>query len=278
MKNFRKQSSHVLPGFGLSMGITLFFISFLLILPLCALFIHNSHITWQEFWRIASDERVKSALSLSFFSAIIAATINLVVGMLVAWVLVRYRFRGRKMLDSLVDFPFALPTAVTGITLTSLYDKEGLLGGFLQKLGIEVVQTQLGIVLALVFIGFPFVVRSIQPILNDMNKEMEEAAKSLGANNRQFFWRVVLPTILPAALTGFSLALARGVGEYGSIIFIAGNFPYVSEIAPLLIAIRVDEEAGYESAGVIALLMMALSFLLLLVGNLLQRWTRLYSK
>lgn len=278
MKIFRKQYTHILPGFGLSMGITLFFLSFLLILPLCALFIHNSHITWHEFWRIATDERVKTALSLSFFSAIIAAALNLVIGILVAWVLVRYHFRGRKILDSLVDFPFALPTAVTGITLTSLYDKQGLLGSVLQKLGIEVVQTQLGIILALVFIGFPFVVRSIQPILNDMSKEMEEAAKSLGANNLQFFWRIVLPTILPAALTGFSLALARGVGEYGSIIFIAGNFPYVSEIAPLLIAIRVNEESGYESAGVIALLMMGISFFLLLLGNLLQRWTRLYSK
>ncbi len=274
----QNRQRHILPGFGLNMGVMLFFVGLLIVLPLAALFMHTTNISWSKFVDIAQDERVQSALKLSFSSAIIAALINLFAGIMVAWVLVRYDFIGRRLFDSLIDFPFALPTAVAGMTLASLYDHNGWLGGLLKSVGIQVVQTQVGIVLALVFIGFPFVVRSVQPVLADMNQEIEQAAKSLGANSRQFFWRIVLPTILPAALTGFSLALARGIGEYGSVIFIAGNIPYVSEIAPLLVAIRVDEESGYESAAVIAILMMIIAFILLLLGNILQRWTRFYQK
>ena len=263
----------VLPGFGLTMGLTLTWLSLIILIPLAGVFIKSAGLGWDEFWRLASDPRTVAALKLSFGAALAAAGLNAVFGLLVAWVLVRYDFPGRKLLDAAIDLPFALPTAVAGLALTALYAPNGWLGSLLVPLGIKVAFTPLGVVVALVFIGLPFVVRTVQPVLADFDSELEEAVATLGATRVQTVRRIVLPALMPPLLTGFALAFARGVGEYGSIIFIAGNIPYVSEIAPLLIVIRL-EEFNYAGATAVAAIMLVISFALLFVINLLQTWNR----
>ncbi|MGF7161415.1 sulfate transport system permease protein [Rhodoligotrophos appendicifer] len=263
----------VLPGFGLALGFTLTYMGLIVLLPLAALVLKTASLGWGEIWAIITEARVLAALRLSFGTAFIAAALNAVFGLLVAWVLVRYRFPGRRLFDAVVDLPFALPTAVAGIALTALYAPNGWIGKLLEPLGLKVAYTPLGIVIALTFIGLPFVVRTVQPVLEDLDRETEEASATLGARRHQTLARVVLPTLLPALLTGFALAFARAVGEYGSVIFIAGNIPYVSEIAPLLIAIKL-EEFDYAGATAIATAMLALSFTILLVLNLIQAYGR----
>ena len=259
-----------LPGLGLTLGITLAWLGLIVLVPLIALVIKAAGIGPHDWWAIASDPRVLGALRLSFGTALFAALVDAVIGTLIAWVLVRYRFPGRRVLDALIDLPFALPTAVAGIALTAIYSGNGWLGQWFEAVGIKIAYTPVGIVLALIFIGLPFTVRTLQPVLENLHAEHEEAAASLGASRFTTLWRVLLPQLLPAILTGFSLAFARGVGEYGSVIFIAGNLPYVSEIAPLLIVIRL-EEFDYGGATFIAVLMLGTSFALLLLINALQR-------
>jgi sulfate transport system permease protein len=249
------------------------YLCLIVLIPLAGLVVKTSSLGWDEFWRIAMDGRTLSALRVSFGLSVLAASLNAVFGFIVAWVLVRYEFPGRRILDAIVDLPFALPTAVAGIALTALYAKNGWIGQLTEPLGLKIAYTPKGIFIALVFIGLPFVVRTVQPVLEDMSKEAEEAAATLGASRSQTFLRVVLPVLLPALLTGFALALARAVGEYGSVIFIAGNIPFVSEIAPLLIIIRLTE-FNYPAATAIATIMLAISFMLLLLINLLQAWSR----
>ena len=268
---FKKPS--VIPGFGLALGFSLTYLSLIVLIPLGALVLKTSSLGFEEFWRIATDARTLAALRVSFGLSLAAAAVNAVFGFIVAWVLVRYQFPGRRVLDAIVDLPFALPTAVAGIALTALYARNGWIGQFLEPLGLKIAYTPKGIFIALVFIGLPFVVRTVQPVLEDLSVEAEEAAATLGASRRQTFFRVVLPVLLPATLTGFALALARAVGEYGSVIFIAGNIPFVSEIAPLLIVIRLTE-FNYAAATAIATIMLAISFVLLLFINLLQAWSR----
>ena len=268
---FRKPS--VIPGFGLAFGFSLAYLGLIVLIPLAALVLKTSGLGWAEFWRIATDPRTVAALRVSFTLSLAAALVNAVFGLIAAWVLVRYEFPGRRILDAIVDLPFALPTAVAGIALTALYSRNGWIGRFTEPLGIKIGYTPYGIFIALVFIGLPFVVRTVQPVLEDLHKEAEEAAATLGASRRQTFLRVVFPVLLPALLTGFALALARAVGEYGSVIFIAGNIPFVSEIAPLLIVIRLTE-FNYAGATAIATIMLAISFVLLLLINLLQAWSR----
>jgi sulfate/thiosulfate transport system permease protein len=267
------RQASAIPGFGLALGYSLTWLGLIVLVPLAALVFRALELGPGEFWRIISDERARAALRVSFGLAFLAAIVNAMAGLLVAWVLVRYRFAGRRLLDALVDLPFALPTAVAGIALTALYAPNGWLGSLLARVGVKVAYTPLGIFIALVFIGLPFVVRTLQPVLEDIDHEVEEAAATLGAGRWQTVFQVLLPTIVPAWLTGFALALARAVGEYGSVIFIAGNIPYVSEIAPLLIIIRL-EEFNYAGATAIATAMLAISFVLLLIINLLQGWTR----
>jgi sulfate transport system permease protein len=262
----------VIPGFGITMGTSLLWLSLIVLLPLAALFLKTTELTFSQFAGIIASRRVLHAFQLSFGLSLAAAAVNLVFGTIVVWALVRYRFPGRKLLDAVVDIPFALPTAVAGIALTNLYAESGWLGGPLNQLGIKVAFTPLGIFVALVFIGLPFVVRTVQPVLEDLEKELEEAAASLGASRWTIVRRVVLPAVAPALLTGFALALARAVGEYGSVIFIAGNLPNVSEIAPLLIVIRL-QEFRYADATAIAAVMLIASFLLLFLINALQRWS-----
>jgi sulfate transport system permease protein len=262
----------VIPGFGITMGTSLFWLSLIVLLPLAALFLKTMELTFSQFVGIIASRRVLHAFQLSFGLSLAAAAVNLVFGTIVVWALVRYRFPGRKLLDAIVDIPFALPTAVAGIALTNLYAESGWLGGPLNQLGIKVAFTPLGIFVALVFIGLPFVVRTVQPVLEDLEKELEEAAASLGASRWTIVRRVVLPAVAPALLTGFALALARAVGEYGSVIFIAGNLPNISEIAPLLIVIRL-QEFRYADATAIAAVMLIASFLLLFLINALQRWS-----
>ena len=269
---FRRQS--VIPGFGLTMGLTLTWLGLIVLLPLSALFIKTSELTFDRFIAIVTAARTLHALQVSFGLALVAALVNVVFGAIVVWVLVRYDFPFKRVVDALIDIPFALPTAVAGIALTSLYAENGWVGSLLAPLGIKVSFTPLGIVVALIFIGLPFVVRTVQPVLADLDQELEEAAASLGATRAQTLLKVVLPSIWPALLTGFALAFARAVGEYGSVIFIAGNLPGVSEIAPLLIVIRL-EEFRYADATAIATVMLVASFLLLLVINRLQRWAEL---
>jgi sulfate transport system permease protein len=259
-----------LPGFGLTLGFSMLWLSLVVLVPLLALLVRAAGLGPAGWWKIASDERVLRALELSFGTALVAAALNAGFGLLVAWVLVRYRFPGRAIVDALVDLPFALPTAVAGIALTALYAGNGWLGAFLEPHGIKVAYAPLGIVVALLFVGLPFTVRTVQPVLEALHVEHEEAAASLGASRFTTLRRVVFPQLLPAMLTGFALAFARGVGEYGSVIFIAGNLPYVSEIAPLLIVIKL-EEFDYQGATVIAVLMLALSFAILFLVNQLQR-------
>jgi sulfate transport system permease protein len=254
------------------MGTSLLWLSLIVLLPLAALFLKTTELTFSQFVGIIASRRVLHAFQLSFGLSLGAAVVNLVFGTIVVWALVRYRFPGRKLLDAIVDIPFALPTAVAGIALTNLYAESGWLGGPLNQLGIKVAFTPLGIFVALVFIGLPFVVRTVQPVLEDLEKELEEAAASLGASRWTIVRRVVLPAVAPALLTGFALALARAVGEYGSVIFIAGNLPNVSEIAPLLIVIRL-QEFRYADATAIAAVMLIASFLLLFLINALQRWS-----
>ena len=257
-----------LPGLGLTLGLSLTWLSLIVLIPLLALFIKAAGLGWQGWWQIISDERVLGAMKLSFGTALLAALFNSFAGTLIAWVLVRYY--GRALVDALIDLPFALPTAVAGIALTAIYSGNGWLGQYLEQWGLKIAYAPAGIVVALVFIGLPFTVRTLQPVLENLHIEHEEAAASLGASRFTTLWRVILPQILPAILTGFSLAFARGVGEYGSVIFIAGNLPYVSEIAPLLIVIKLDE-FEYAGATVIATLMLATSFLILFLINTLQR-------
>lgn len=265
------QRSRVLPGFGLSLGFTLAYVSFIVFIPLAAVFIKSFGIGWDGLWEILTSERILKSLQLSFSSALIAAFINVVFGLLLAWCLVRYNFPGKRLVDALVDLPFALPTAVAGIALTSLYAPTGWIGQYLEPLGIQVAYTPIGITLALVFIGIPFIVRTVQPVLSDIETELEEAASALGANRWQTITKIILPILLPALFTGFALAFARGVGEYGSVIFIAGNQPFKTEIAPLMIISRL-EEYDYAGATTIAAVMLVLSFIILFVINLLQAW------
>ena len=265
------QPTRVLPGFGLSLGFTLAYVSFIVLIPLSAVFIKSFGIGWDGLWEILTSERILKSLQLSFSAALIAATVNVIFGLLLAWCLVRYSFPGKRIVDALVDLPFALPTAVAGIALTSLYAKNGWIGQYLEPLGIHVAYTPLGITLALIFIGLPFVVRTVQPVLSDIETELEEAASALGANRWQTISKVILPILFPALLTGFALAFARGVGEYGSVIFIAGNMPYKTEIAPLMIISRL-EEYDYAGATTIAVVMLVLSFAILFLINLLQAW------
>ena len=253
------------------MGYSLFYLSLIVLIPLAALALKTATLTWDSFWATVTDPRVVASYRLSFGASLIAALVNLVAGVIVAWVLVRYDFPGRRLVDALVDLPFALPTAVAGIALTALYAPNGWLGEPLATLGIKVAFTPLGVLIALIFIGLPFVVRTVQPVLEDLDKELEEAAASLGASRLQAFTKVVLPLLLPAILTGFVLALSRAIGEFGSVIFIAGNMPFVSEIAPLLIITKL-EQYDYAGATAIATVMLVSSFALILVVNLLQKW------
>lgn len=262
-----------IPGLGLSLGFTILYLSLLILIPLAGVFVKSAELGLDEFWQIVSSARVLAALKLSFGAALAGAAINAVFGPLLAWVFVRYEFPGKRLFDAVIDLPFALPTAVAGIALTTIYAGNGWLGQYLEPLGIKVAFTPLGIILACTFVGLPFVVRTIQPVLEDAEKDLEEAAASLGANRWQTVLRVILPTLLPALLTGFALAFARGVGEYGSIIFIAGNIPLVSEIAPLLIVIKL-EEFDYAGATAVATAMLMLSLVALLAINALQAWTR----
>jgi sulfate transport system permease protein len=263
----------VIPGFGLTLGFTLAYLGVIVLAPLAALVLKSASLGWSEFWSLVADRRTLTALRLSFGASLVAASLNAVFGLLLAWVLVRYRFRGRRVVDALIDLPFALPTAVAGIALTSLYAPNGWIGQYLAPLGIKVAYTPLGVIVALTFISLPFVVRTVQPVMEEIDRELEEAAATLGANRRQTLVRVILPTLLPALMTGYALALARAIGEYGSVIFIAGNIPYVSEIAPLLVVIRL-EEFNYAAATAVAAVMLAISFALLLVINLIQAWSR----
>jgi sulfate transport system permease protein len=265
------QRSRVLPGFGLSLGFTLAYLSLIVLIPLSAVFIKSLGIGWDGLWEILSSERILKSLQLSFSAALIAALINVVFGLLLAWCLVRYTFPGKRIADALVDLPFALPTAVAGIALTSLYAPTGWIGQYLEPLGIQVAYTPIGITLALIFIGLPFVVRTVQPVLSDLETELEEAASALGANRLQIVTKIIMPILFPALLTGFALAFARGVGEYGSVIFIAGNQPFETEIAPLMIISRL-EEYDYAGATTIAVVMLVLSFAILFLINLLQAW------
>ena len=266
------KARNVLPGFNLALGYTVFYLSLIVLIPLSAVFFKTSTMGWEAFWQTVSNPRIVATYNVSFGAALWAACINAVFGLLLAWTLVRYSFPGKRLVDALVDLPFALPTAVTGITLATLYAKDGWIGQFLQPLGIQVAYTPLGILVALTFIGVPFVVRTVQPILEDMDTEFEEAAASLGAHRWQAFRFVVLPVLWPALLTGFALAFARAVGEYGSVIFIAGNIPMVSEITPLMIISKL-EQYDYNGATAIALVMLLISFGLLLLINVLQAWT-----
>ncbi|HNB05228.1 MAG TPA: sulfate ABC transporter permease subunit CysT [Thauera aminoaromatica] len=262
----------VLPGFGPTLGYTLAYLSLLVLIPLAAVFLKTAELTFAEFWNVVTAPRVVASYKLSFGMSLLAAAINAVFGLMLAWALVRYSFPGKKLIDALVDLPFALPTAVAGIALTALYAKNGWIGQFLEPLGIQVAFKPLGVLVALVFIGLPFVVRTVQPILEDLDTELEEAATSLGAQRWQAFRHVILPIVFPALLTGFALAFARAVGEYGSVIFIAGNLPMVSEITPLMIITKL-EQYDYTGATAIATVMLILSFALLLLINGLQAWT-----
>ncbi|MEK6707532.1 MAG: sulfate ABC transporter permease subunit CysT [Pseudomonadota bacterium] len=271
MSTFKQHS--ILPGFNLALGFTLLYLSLIVLIPLSAAFIRTTELTWQEFWFAVTTPRVLASYRLTFGAAFAAALVNAVFGLLVAWVLVRYRFPGKKLIDALVDLPFALPTAVAGIALTALYAGNGWIGQYLEPLGIKVAFTPIGVFVALTFIGLPFVVRTVQPVLEDIEAELEEAAAMLGANRFQTFTRIIFPTIFPALMTGFALAFARAIGEYGSVIFIAGNMPMVSEITPLLIITKL-EQYDYAGATALAVVMLVISFILLLVINLLQWWGR----
>ena len=265
-----RRISPVIPGFGLTLGYTLVYLSLIVLIPLAVMFIHASQLSAVQFWNVVTAPRVLAALKLSFGTAFFAAIINGIIGTLLAWVLVRYTFPGRKIIDAMIDLPFALPTAVAGIALTALYTPNGFIGQFAADLGIKIAYTPFGITLALTFVTMPFVVRTVQPVLADIPREVEEAAACLGANPLQVFRHILVPALLPAWLTGFALAFARGVGEYGSVIFIAGNMPMKTEILPLLIMVKLDQY-DYTGATAIGVMMLLVSFVLLLLINLLQR-------
>ncbi len=269
MKNqFKLKSYSILPGFGISLGFTMFYISLLILLPLSMIFLNTFTLEWTKIWETISDPRVVASYKLSFGASFAAALINVVFGVVIAWVLVRYSFPGKKIVDGLVDLPFALPTAVAGIALTTLYTPNGWIGQFLN---FKVAYTSLGVTIALTFIGLPFVVRMVQPVLQNFEKEIEEASFCLGANRLQTFSKLILPELLPAAITGFALAFARAIGEYGSVVFISGNMPMKTEITPLLIMTKL-EQYDYAGATAIAAVMLIFSFILLLTINLFQRW------
>jgi sulfate transport system permease protein len=269
--SFRKAS--VLPGFGLTFGFTTFFLSAIVLLPLAALVLSAASMHWSDFVRVVSSPRALGSYRLSFGASLLAATINVVFGFIIAWTLVRYEFPGRKIIDALIDMPFALPTAVSGIALTTVFAQNGWIGRYLEPLGVKVAYTWLGVTLALTLISMPFAVRAVQPALQEVQHDLEEAAETLGAGRLYIFWRIILPTVLPALLTGFTLAFARAVGEYGSVIFIAGNLPMKTEITPLLIVIHL-EEFDYQGAAALGVVMLAISFVILLAINLLQAWGR----
>jgi len=271
MPGASRDRSSPLPGFGLSLGITILWLSLIVLIPLSAVFLKSASEGWHSFLAAAASPRAVAAYRLSFGAAALGAGINCVFGLLLAWVLVRYRFVGRRLLGALIDLPFALPTAVAGIALTALYADTGVIGGLLTRTGIPVAYRPAGVVVALTFVGLPFVVRTVEPVLAEVSSEVEEAALTLGATRLQTFVRVILPTIAPALATGFALAFARGAGEYGSVIFIAGNVPYQSEIAPLLIITQL-EEYNYAGAAAIACVMLLISFTVMLLLNLLQHW------
>ena len=273
MKNLILIRHSVLPGFGLTLGYSVAYMSLIVFIPIAALFLKAATVDWTTFWATVSAARVVASYKLTFGASLIAALINVVFGVIVAWILVRYTFPGKRVVDALVDLPFALPTAVAGITLTAIYSPNGWVGQYLTELGLKVAYTPLGVVVALTFIGLPFIVRTVQPVLEDLDPELEEAAACLGASRLQTIRYVLLPSLLPAILTGFALAFARAVGEYGSVIFIAGNIPMVSEITPLLIITKL-EQFDYAGAAALGVVMLLFSFVLLLVINLLQRWTR----
>ncbi len=263
----------IIPGFGLTMGLSLAWLSLIVLIPLSTVFIRSAGMGFADFVAVGFSDRAMAAYKVSFGTALAAALVNAVFGMIIAWVFVRYQFPGKRIFDALIDLPFALPTAVAGIALTAIYAGNGWIGQFLEPLGITVAYTPVGITIALIFIGIPFIVRSVEPVLADISSEVEEAALSLGATPLQVFGRVILPAVLPALLTGFALALARGVGEYGSVIFIAGNMPFKSEIAPLLIVTQL-EQYDYAGATAIAVVMLLVSFAMLLFINLVQAWSR----
>jgi len=269
----RGGSRKILPGFNLTLGYTLLYLSLIVLIPLSALVFKTFTLSWEQFWDAISSPRVLASYRLTFGASLIAAMINVVFGLLVAWVLVRYTFPGRKIVDALVDLPFALPTAVAGISLTALLAGNGWIGQYLEPLGIQLAFNPNGVVIALIFIGLPFVVRTVQPVLEDTEKELEEAAMCLGATRWQTFTKVIFPSIAPALLTGFAMAFARAIGEYGSVIFIAGNMPMVSEITPLVIIGKL-EQYDYAGATAVAVVMLVMSFVLLLVINALQGWQR----
>ena len=269
----RRTTRRVLPGFNLTLGYTLLYLSLIVLIPLSALIFKTFTLTWDQFWAAISAPRVVASYRLTFGASLLAASVNVVAGLLIAWVLVRYKFPGKKIVDALVDLPFALPTAVAGISLTALLAGNGWLGQYLEPLGIQLAFKPGGIVIALIFIGLPFVVRTVQPVLEDTEKELEEAAACLGATRWQTFWRVIFPAIAPALLTGFAMAFARAVGEYGSVIFIAGNMPMVSEITPLIIIGKL-EQYDYAGATAVACVLLVISFILLLIINGLQAWGR----
>jgi len=266
-------AKRVLPGFNLTLGFTVFYLCLIVLIPLSALLFKTFTLTWPQFWDAVTAPRVLASYRLTFGASLIAALVNVVFGLLVAWVLVRYSFPGKKIVDALVDLPFALPTAVAGISLTALLAGNGWVGQYLEPMGIQLAFNPNGVVIALIFIGLPFVVRTVQPVLEDAEKELEEAAMCLGATRWQTFVRVIFPAIAPALLTGFAMAFARAIGEYGSVIFIAGNMPMISEITPLIIISKL-EQYDYAGATAVATVMLGISFVLLLVINALQTWQR----
>lgn len=266
------KQKNILPGFNLSLGFTIFYLSLIVLIPLSAAFIKTTELTAPEFWEVITAPRVVASYKLTFGASLVGALINAVFGLLTAWVLVRYKFPGKKLIDAIVDLPFALPTAVAGIALTAVYSANGWIGSWLEPLGIKVAFTPIGVIVALTFIGLPFVVRTVQPVLEDLEAETEEAAASLGANRWQTFFKIIFPAIWPALLTGFALAFARAIGEYGSVIFIAGNMPMVSEITPLIIITKL-EQYDYSGATAVAAVMLVISFLLLFAINGLQWWS-----
>jgi len=267
------QQKSVIPGFGLTFGYTIFMLSALVLIPLAALVIKTTGLTWEQFQAVLLHPRSIASYKLTFGAALLAAVINSVFGFLVAWTLVRYEFPGRRFLDALIDMPFALPTAVSGIALTAVFAGNGPIGKYLEQFGIQVAYTWIGVVVALTLIGMPFVVRSVQPALLEVQRDLEDAAETLGASRFTIFWRIIIPTVLPALLTGFAMALARGIGEYGSVIFISGNLPMKTEITPLLIVIKL-EEYDYFGAAALGFIMLVFSFVMLLSINLLQTWGR----
>ncbi|PEA54201.1 sulfate ABC transporter permease subunit CysT [Bacillus pseudomycoides] len=269
----KKSRKQVLPGFGLSLGFTMLYVSLFVLIPLSIVFIQTSQLGWSKFFQVITSERVLHSYQISFTTSLAAALINVCFGLLISWVLVRYSFPGKRLLDGLIDLPFALPTAVAGITLTTLYSQNGWIGKIFDVFHIKIAFTPLGIIVALTFIGLPFVVRMVQPVLQNMEKEVEEAAASLGASRLQVFWKVVFPEILPALLAGFSLAFSRALGEYGSVVFIAGNMPLKTEIAPLMIMTKL-EQYDYAGATAVAAVMLVISLFFLFTINIIQSWSQ----